>query len=137
MLTWLGAGSLRSFCLALLILTTIHLLLLSSHWPLLVTFYSFLPYFEVSTFKKKICNVILIRPNERANQSENFNLPQAKLPCTSVMLGLVELFKEAEDFLNKVLNICDLISILTIFSLIRVQAERHLLGPICFKNIKE
>lgn len=53
------------------------------------------------------------------------------------MLGLVELFKEAEDFLNKVLNICDLISILTIFSLIGVQAERHLLGPICFKNIKE
>lgn len=40
------------------------------------------------------------------------------------MLGLVELFKEAEDFLNKVLNICDLISILTIFSLIRVQAEK-------------
>lgn len=74
--------------------------------------------------KKKPRNVILIRPNERANQSENFNLPQAKLPCTSVMLGLVELFKEAADFLNKVLNICDLISILTIFSLIRVQAEK-------------
>lgn len=85
----------------------------------------------------KKCDVILIRPNERANQSENFNLPQAKLPCTSVMSGLAELFKEAEDFLNEVLNICDLISILTIFSLIRVQAERHLLGPVCFKNIKE
>lgn len=53
------------------------------------------------------------------------------------MLGLAELFKEAEDFLNEVLNICDLISILTIFSLIRVQAGRHLLGPVCFKNIKE
>lgn len=100
-MSWLSLGS---FCLAGFYLNNnkcafiVIILVFPGH------FLFFPSYFEVGTWRKKKrnkinnCNVILISPNERANQSEHFNLPQAKLPCTSVMSGLVELFKEAEDF---------------------------------------